>query len=382
MADATNGRGLLSRLEPTGGPNNAFLDTDGGGRQATDGGGRPRGSSRGTLVSEALRRSHAGIAHGRSAAGALRAAMAPADPHTEMPRSDLGHWAPWVRIELARSRLLSRAIFERDDAIGISCWSHRGSHGQNSFAITSIQAPQAVAVLQQQTQWVIRRARLREDRLPEIHVQSDNLWPFWEALIGLDATKAPHTMELLHVTLQFASTVVLQFKHHLGVPRPMEVSPLVMPMIETPGHGALPSGHATAAAALSTVLGNLLQGEPGLAHALRRLAFRVAFNREVAGLHYPMDSAAGRVLGEVVGAYVHGAATGGDALIKGARFEGRLIDTDLSLGEQLAQLSGDEALRDLPCVTVATPAPFGEADDIVKSLWDRAAEELAALAKR
>lgn len=380
MVDSISGRGLLSRLEPTGGTPNAFLDTDGGGRQATDGGGRPRGSGHSTLVSEALRRSHAGITQGRGSTQTLRGSMSPSNtPPPTIRRHGLGHWAPWVRIELARDRLMSRAMFDWDPKTGFATWSHRDNLGKKSFAIARVQAPQTLAALQQQTNWVLRRARLREDRFPEIHVQSENLWPFWDALIGLDAAKIPHTLELLHASLQFASAVVQQMKHHLGVPRPMEMSPLVMPLIETPGHGAMPSGHATAAAALSMVLKLLHPADPSLSHPLRRLAFRVAFNREVAGLHYPMDSAAGRVLGETLGAYVQAAATGGLALIKGAEFEGQKIDLALGLGDDLARQTGDGELKDLPCSIAPSKAKFGAPDDVVKWLWERAAAEIAAL---
>lgn len=379
MVDVRHGHGLLSALEPTGNANGAFLDTDGGGRQATDGGGRPRGQGRGTLVSEALRRSQAGIGAGVGPVPPFRAIARPRTK-TQIPRRGMVHWAPWVRIELARSRLLSRGLFEFDEAGKTLSWVHRGSTGQKSLTVASISAPCTLAVLQQQARWVLLRARLREDRLPEIHVQVNDLWPFWEALIGLDITKAPHTMELLHVTLQFASAVVLQFKHALGVPRASEVLSSVMPIVEVPGHGALPSGHANAAAALSTVLGLLLPDGASQSGALRRLAFRVAANREVAGLHYPMDSAAGRLLGETLGAYVASAALGRDTAMKGARFDGLLIDRTPALGDALAKQSGDEALTNQPCTTAPSAATFGEPDEVVAWLWKAASDELAKLA--
>lgn len=62
-----------------------------------------------------------------------------------------------------------------------------------------------------------------------------------------------------------------------------------------PGHPSYPSGHATQAHALAWVLGDLV---PASAQALTDMSQRVAENREIAGLHYPSDSAAGRLLAE------------------------------------------------------------------------------------
>jgi hypothetical protein len=54
-------------------------------------------------------------------------------------------------------------------------------------------------------------------------------------------------------------------------------------------------------------------------HQLKRLAFRVAENREVAGLHFPLDTLAGRLLGEVLADYFLACSTGG-RFSGGARF--------------------------------------------------------------
>lgn len=44
---------------------------------------------------------------------------------------------------------------------------------------------------------------------------------------------------------------------------------------------------------------------------LMRLASRIAVNRTVAGVHFPVDSAAGAVLGLTLAEFVHGQCTGG-----------------------------------------------------------------------
>jgi hypothetical protein len=104
----------------------------------------------------------------------------------------------------------------------------------------------------------------------------------------------------------------MNFKDALGVPRPHELSAQVQPMIPTPIHAALPSGHATEAYTVARVLVELATGALPAASAgaktqlrelLMRQAARIAINRTVAGVHYPIDSAAGQLLGLSLGEY-------------------------------------------------------------------------------
>jgi len=93
-------------------------------------------------------------------------------------------------------------------------------------------------------------------------------------------------------------------------PRPSQLSPALMPPIAVPAHASYPSGHSTQAHLLSGLLTQVmptavtyqLHNLPGAPQAngslLDRLAERVARNREVLGLHYRSDSAAGKSLAE------------------------------------------------------------------------------------
>jgi hypothetical protein len=127
--------------------------------------------------------------------------------------------------------------------------------------------------------------------------------------------------------LEVSTIVVQQVKYEAVVPRPSDFSPRVQPMIENPGFFAWPSGHATQAFALAELL-SLLTLSTRHAHSsggtsggdasrngspssvtdqanpwsegraqLMRLADRIATNRVVAGLHFPIDNEAGAVLG-------------------------------------------------------------------------------------
>jgi hypothetical protein len=92
--------------------------------------------------------------------------------------------------------------------------------------------------------------------------------------------------------------IEFQAKFLLSVPRPHLYAADIAPVIQTPAHSAIPSGHATEARALAVVLAQLF---PGAAATLALVADRIAENRVVAGVHFPADGPAGAALGEALG---------------------------------------------------------------------------------
>ncbi|MFN3146413.1 MAG: phosphatase PAP2 family protein [Paracoccaceae bacterium] len=81
--------------------------------------------------------------------------------------------------------------------------------------------------------------------------------------------------------------------------RPLDFAPEVVPVIQTPAHSAFPSGHATESHALAETLGALYGPRTGA--LIDPIAERIALNRVVAGVHYPVDGDAGRTLGRLLG---------------------------------------------------------------------------------
>jgi membrane-associated phospholipid phosphatase len=153
-------------------------------------------------------------------------------------------------------------------------------------------------------------------------------------VLNLRPDRRKWTLELLHAALRLANYAQMRFKHALACRRPLEYSPQVQPMILTPGHGALPSGHATEAHIVALVLWNLVRSkEPTKPlewlEQLMRQAARVAINRTVAGVHFPVDSAAGQLLGLTLGAYFLARATapaGVKANYSAFKFDGTAFD--------------------------------------------------------
>jgi membrane-associated phospholipid phosphatase len=187
--------------------------------------------------------------------------------------------------------------------------------------LVSLTPPEAAKIAEQMAE--VRAAMdLRADRLPEIIAQTDGFLPFFAAQMPFGINRRPYTVHLIQALLDTVISVEQRMKHLCSVARPVDLSAQIQPVIETPGHSAYPSGHATEAFATATLLAALRLTGTGIADTelveatlaklspatesapvtdpvilLYRLAARIADNRTVAGVHYPVDSAHGALLG-------------------------------------------------------------------------------------
>jgi hypothetical protein len=150
--------------------------------------------------------------------------------------------------------------------------------------------------------------------MAEALAQRNNFVAYWCGMLMFSKSTHPATYRLAQVALRVGQFQAMHYKYNPGTkaaplpprPRPSQLSPSLMPPIAVPGHAAYPSGHATEAYLLAEILKEVMPAEVKAptdgtkpdSTALRRLAERVARNREVLGLHYPSDSAAGKYLGD------------------------------------------------------------------------------------
>ena len=91
------------------------------------------------------------------------------------------------------------------------------------------------------------------------------------------------------------SLVVLDLKLRFKRVRPSVVLSSIDPILDIPWHSSYPSGHSAQATVVSKLMANLF---PSKSQSFDRLAERIGKNREIAGLHYPSDTVAGRQLGK------------------------------------------------------------------------------------
>jgi acid phosphatase (class A) len=83
-------------------------------------------------------------------------------------------------------------------------------------------------------------------------------------------------------------------KDAFGRPRPFVTERRLAPVVDKPDSASYPSGHTTWAVACAIVLADML---PERRTQIFARADEYAHNREVAGVHYPSDVAAGHLAG-------------------------------------------------------------------------------------
>jgi membrane-associated phospholipid phosphatase len=235
--------------------------------------------------------------------------------------------------------------------------------GKDLVAAISRPAPEYFS---RQLQWLRAYSDLRADRLSEIYQQSGDILSFFGALAHLDTGRRKYTLTLMEVVRGAAVHVETLMKFYCRQLRPYDFGMQVQPMIQTPDHSAFPSGHSMEAFALATVLAHLSRGEGAKASVQDFrlpfvLAHRIATNRTVAGVHFPVDSRAGAfvgcLLGEAFVALATGRKPGGAALA---------IKANENPDFTLAQLHAD------------LPSPGGAKgakDEVIAWFWDRAVAE-------
>jgi hypothetical protein len=219
--------------------------------------------------------------------------------------------------------------------------------------------------------WLRAYADLRGDRLGEIHVQLGDVLSFFGTIGQLDAGRRRYSLMLLSAAQDLSVHVHRMMKYHCRAPRPVEFSQSVQPMIQTPNHSSYPSGHATEAFAVATVLHRLMTGETarmGLSHAAKpmpyRVAHRIAANRTVAGVHFPIDSRAGAFVGCHIGEAIYALATG--RKIEVADMPEPVLDTAATTTPDF--LLSNFTLPNTGTAEVDSQSPLGE-------IWSRAARE-------
>ena len=185
---------------------------------------------------------------------------------------------------------------------------------------------------------------LRDDRSSEILSQLGPQNAFWSSIVHLHPSRSPKTFELLDAATRFAVIVEMRLKHAFGCYRPNDFSPQLQPIVLTPGHGSYPSGHATQAYIIAYVLWYLLGKNKDVGAQLERQAARVAINRTVAGVHFPVDSACGRALGITLAKYFIARATR-KGTFERVLFNGQAFrpDDDFSAGTDLDSQTGPAA---------------------------------------
>jgi acid phosphatase (class A) len=142
--------------------------------------------------------------------------------------------------------------------------------------------------------------------MSEIVLQANGASAYFGNMLDVDATCRPNTWAVITCTFTVGQMVAMFFKSKFNRARPSHVYPAVLPVISTPTHPSYPSGHSVqswlTAYCLSEVCADLQLPAEGMAE-------RIASNREVAGLHFPSDTQAGKAIAERVKPFLMGCPT-------------------------------------------------------------------------
>jgi len=140
---------------------------------------------------------------------------------------------------------------------------------------------------------LIGDVHLRNARLPEIFAQADDFSPYWANMLMVTPGSRPKTWLMITTMMLIGTLVSMKYKDLHKQPRPAQVYPALMPVIQTPGHPSFPSGHALQCDLIADCMARAV---PAFKQPARALAERIARNREIARVHFPRDRQASRAI--------------------------------------------------------------------------------------
>ncbi|MEO1650753.1 MAG: phosphatase PAP2 family protein [Pseudomonadota bacterium] len=153
-----------------------------------------------------------------------------------------------------------------------------------------VDAPPGREETKREVRVLVRMRALRAQRSAEIVRQIADESTDFERVLGFRLADAPELDDVIRTMMHDTLILVARHKKHFSRARPRHVSEAVAPLIPPPGHPAYPSGHATQAYVVAYLLAQKI---PSCRAGLLRVARRIAVNREIAGVHFPSDTAAG-----------------------------------------------------------------------------------------
>ena len=235
-------------------------------------------------------------------------------------------WSPDVRSRIYAFELVGGLYFDDTVADVADLWSLSSALGAAAAGVRSgsfkliarlerpkydykqtgaIPATAPGDTLENEFKDTMKMAALRNDRMAEILTQVTVPYPFFAMVLNLQPGRHRFTFEMMAAAFNFASAVGQRFKHRFRVVRPADRSSLIQPVLLTPGHSSYPAGHAAQCHLVKVILAQLLDTLATLEikSQLEALANRISENRVVAGLHFNVDNAQGKVLGEKLAGY-------------------------------------------------------------------------------
>jgi acid phosphatase (class A) len=151
--------------------------------------------------------------------------------------------------------------------------------------------------------------RIQSTRTPEqvARVQADAgyaVYRFADSIghpEAFDPRKLPKVTTLFRKVTYEEGAVIQAGKRSFNRPRPFLHDPRIQPVVERPSNSSYPSGHAMWSRVVGLLLADML---PEYKDSILERADEYAYNRVVAGVHYPSDVEAGKYAGTALAAFL------------------------------------------------------------------------------
>jgi len=167
---------------------------------------------------------------------------------------------------------------------------------KNKGRWNTIHLPGSDANLDNELKELVKLMDYRPGVVSEALAQCNGILEYFRGIFSFTSQSHRLTYALGTAAIHIGEFQVMYYKARFNRPRPSRLSPQLMPLIEVPGHGSFPSGHATQSRLVATLLAKVMP--PQAEAPLSCLADRIARNREVMGLHYRSDTKAGQCLAD------------------------------------------------------------------------------------
>ena len=164
-------------------------------------------------------------------------------------------------------------------------------------SLISVPPPPDDGFTRTEVEYIIALQPLRRQYQSHIVTQlTDVVHPFTDNLKLSEASVAA-LRDFWDQLVPDITRVHMHFKAKFNRARPRQYAKKVAPSIDPPGHPAYPSGHSTDSHTLALLLAEIW---PEKKAQLLSIAFQIAMNREIAGVHYRSDTAAGYLLAQQI----------------------------------------------------------------------------------
>jgi acid phosphatase (class A) len=151
--------------------------------------------------------------------------------------------------------------------------------------------------------------KIQSESTPEqkARAQADaavNIYRFAEALgypEAFNEKSVPKTHALFRKVTYEEGAIVQAGKRSFNRPRPFVLEPRVAALVDKPSNASYPSGHAMWARTMGLLLADML---PEYREKIIARSDEYAFNRVVAGVHYPSDVESGKLAATALAAFL------------------------------------------------------------------------------